>query len=524
MLALEVEFLTGRCVATQRDNRSAAEWPPHPSRLFSALAAAFFECDFGTEERDALEWLERQGAPTVSIPRSSCRSSVAAFVPVNDSNDAYIKRKKTTIFPKIDEGIEIRRNRQERFFPTLVPEEPRIVYCWQQEMPDQIVRYRPALERLVANVTYVGHSSSLVRVAVCDTAPPPTLVPVDRTDEADVVMRVPGPRRLKVLQDAYEQSLRINRRVEPPEGIFQPYARTDDKGYLPLAGSLFDDRLIVFRFRDGRRLPLHAVLSLTTVVRKALISVADEPGRGVPEAISGHRPDRSASQNPHLAIIPLANVGSRYSDGAILGFALVLPHRLADPSRADERRATLLAIAKLTDDPEKPLEERGVIWLGRMGVWRIERVTEESRYKTLQPERYTRPSRYWASITPVVFGKFPKRLDSDEARQLVCEHCRMIGLPEPRRVEIVPVSPILGVHPSAYFPTLSTQGKPVWTLFEKGRHRLPSPLPSEPQPRLRSHVLIEFEQPVRGPVLLGAGRYLGMGYCLPVRGWKVREE
>jgi CRISPR-associated protein Csb2 len=26
-------------------------------------------------------------------------------------------------------------------------------------------------------------------------------------------------------------------------------------------------------------------------------------------------------------------------------------------------------------------------------------------------------------------------------------------------------------------------------------------------------VVLQFEQPVRGPVLLGAGRYLGMGLC-----------
>jgi CRISPR-associated protein Csb2 len=97
-VALEIEFLTGRCVASRRDDRTATEWPPHPTRLFSALSAAFFECDFGDAERAALEWLEQQSPPTISAPRVSVRTGAASFVPVNpgekEANEQYIKRKK----------------------------------------------------------------------------------------------------------------------------------------------------------------------------------------------------------------------------------------------------------------------------------------------------------------------------------------------------------------------------------------------------------------------------------------------
>jgi CRISPR-associated protein Csb2 len=168
-------------------------------------------------------------------------------------------------------------------------------------------------------------------------------------------------------------------------------------------------------------------------------------------------------------------------------------------------------------DGRKPPEERAKLWLGRAGVWQIERVTAESLARTLQPKRYTQPSHRWATITPVVFGRFPKRLDSDEARDMVREHCQMIGLPEPSQVEVLTVSPILGVPPGSHFPTLSTAGKPVGTVFEKGRYRVPQSPPNQSQPRLRAHVVISFDQPVWGPVLLGAGRYLGMGFCLPMQ-------
>ncbi len=39
MLALEVEYLTGRSVASMPNDRDQAEWPPHPGRLFMALVA-----------------------------------------------------------------------------------------------------------------------------------------------------------------------------------------------------------------------------------------------------------------------------------------------------------------------------------------------------------------------------------------------------------------------------------------------------------------------------------------------------
>jgi CRISPR-associated protein Csb2 len=35
-------------------------------------------------------------------------------------------------------------------------------------------------------------------------------------------------------------------------------------------------------------------------------------------------------------------------------------------------------------------------------------------------------------------------------------------------------------------------------------------------PRVPIHADIRFELPVKGPLLLGAGRYFGLGLCLPV--------
>jgi CRISPR-associated protein Csb2 len=87
MLAIEFELLTGRYAATSHNDRSRAEWPPHPARVFSALVAAHYEGrDPCPKERAALEWLERQPAPSMAVPLDGIaeRDVKSVYVPIND--------------------------------------------------------------------------------------------------------------------------------------------------------------------------------------------------------------------------------------------------------------------------------------------------------------------------------------------------------------------------------------------------------------------------------------------------------
>ena len=86
MLALEVEYLTGRSVASMPNDRDQAEWPPHPGRLFMALVAAHMERDPGdSAERAALLWLEGLSPPEISAADADPRDVLEVFVPVNDN-------------------------------------------------------------------------------------------------------------------------------------------------------------------------------------------------------------------------------------------------------------------------------------------------------------------------------------------------------------------------------------------------------------------------------------------------------
>src|SRR5690606_31905591 len=125
VFAIEVEFLMSRAIATQWGQRDRAEWPPHPQRLFSALVAAHFELDMGSAAERALRWLETLPPPEIQVdPEPDYRPPLSHWVPVND--EVAKAEKGRADFRHVLE----RRNRQERFFPAVIPEDPIVVYQW----------------------------------------------------------------------------------------------------------------------------------------------------------------------------------------------------------------------------------------------------------------------------------------------------------------------------------------------------------------------------------------------------------
>ena len=127
---------------------------------------------------------------------------------------------------------------------------------------------------------------------------------------------------------------------------------------------------------------------------------------------------------------------------------------------------------------------------------RVHAITGRATGESLHPFTWKRRAKVWASVTPMVFDRYPTRQDSDEAREIVAMACSRIGLPQPTAVDVGPQSWVRGALPaSAYLPDKPKEGKPR---------------------RWHSHVRLEFSQDILGPVVIGAGRYHGYGLCLPM--------
>ena len=129
----------------------------------------------------------------------------------------------------------------------------------------------------------------------------------------------------------------------------------------------------------------------------------------------------------------------------------------------------------------------------------MELETRERPPANLNPQTWTKASRVWASVTPVVLNRhFSGANKWDQATESVKDMCGHIGLPRPREVLLHPVSRVEGVPHAGEFPQLVRKN-------DGGK-------------RSHNHAVIVFDQPVRGPVLLGAGRFRGYGLCRPTDG------
>ena len=90
MLAFGIRYLNGFVAARTAPDDLEAEWPPHPGRVFMALAATHFQTGADPRERKALLWLqslEKDGepaAPCIVAPDAMQRAVVTAGTPVQD--------------------------------------------------------------------------------------------------------------------------------------------------------------------------------------------------------------------------------------------------------------------------------------------------------------------------------------------------------------------------------------------------------------------------------------------------------
>lgn len=459
MLALRVTYLTGRvysAVFDDGDAKAEPEWPPHPSRLFSALTAAWGDGGGEEELRSALEWLEQQRAPRIFAGEHTPRKLVQAFVPVNDS-----------------ETLPDSRPRKARAFPSATLTHSDVYFVWDAVPGSEI---RAGLDRILQRMSSLGHSSSLVSVEIADSVVEEGLtewVPGGREGSR---MRIPYPGRLEQLIAGHGRFERTGSKVyRPSAGSTTLYGPKKAPG-RDLGRSIFD-RMIVLRRDAGPRASLRSALSITTALRGAILAHAPQP---VPEYLSGHgpgsTPDRSVrSERPHIAVVPLPFVGAPHATGDVIGAAVLLPNSLT----REERDICWKAVSSV-EDLKMP-------W----GWWEVSVADAEERRRALRPDTWTGARAVWATVTPFVFDRFPKDPYGEEAARIVREALTRVGLPEPREIDLHYNAWQIGVPKASMFPAAPAR-------------------PDKPQ-RYHCHVRVRFESAVAGPVIAGAGRYYGYG-------------
>lgn len=210
--------------------------------------------------------------------------------------------------------------------------------------------------------------------------------------------------------------------------------------------------------RLAKPIAIEHVAQATDALRRAVLS---RLGDAAPLLAHGHAADI------HMAWLGLPNL-SDYGDGTILGLAMVVPKDCDSTERAQ------CVAAMLSVDH---------IMLAGIRF----NLTRPTAAMSLHDRTWSRPARRWVSATPVVLDRFPK--GQITAEEIVAQSCERAGYPRPIKVE------------------LSQNCSIAMPLAHRFRLRKPG--------ALYAHAVLEFERPVKGPVLVGKERYFGLGLFLP---------
>ena len=518
MMSIRAEFLTGRYVAADPYGHDEPEWPPHPGRLFAAMAAAYFEGGKNGGERVALEWLEQCDPPTISYNSAAVfpRETVYHFVPINDK-DKYFDPNQVSLGT-----IDLRggRLRKERSFPTTITGSP-VTFVWDDL---DASAHTESLRAICSRVHRLGHSSSIVHLTVDEDAQDvdPTLIPNAHGGQK---IRWITPGTLSKFQDAHDvadvknkqnqpyfaRKARLNAIMLPPVS----YSAPEDSPRRVPSGQFAD--MYIFEVSKSPHPSLVHARAISRAVKTRMLASAKDR-----EAVSGLDAAGNPTTKPHISVVPLAAVDHRHADGKVRGIAIVMPRSL-DVGSVDT------ALQALQSDGDNTLADTSgpgntpaaKLSLDVIGHGPLELAPHEGDgIKTLSPSTWAGMSRTWSSVTPIVLDRAPHaRGDARDAEvsRIISKSCTLQGLPSPvsiatSNVPYLPGPPLSSAFPPYTLPMCSG------ATGSNGFGKKPAENKGAVHVKVHTHAQITFDETVSGPVILGAGRYNGYGLCIPTRG------
>ena len=515
-LLISVRFHDGRY-------HGAGPWPPAPARLFQALVAGAAEGGvIPPVAHKALAWLETLDPPIIAAPSARAGRSYKSYVP---NNDLDAKRG--------DPGrlAEIRVPKQIR--PRLFDADAPLLYLWHfendpegharaiAELTERLYQFGRGVDMAWATGEILdaeeaekrvkAHSGAIYRPAergigklfACPTHRSLASL-IDRHENmgarfSALMVKSPtkkDPERMKVAGQTFSQ---------PPKPRFAQVAYNS-----PAERRLYDLRDLSAK-AAFHAWPLPEAARLVEMVRdKAaarLRKAYEEAGRqdrtASVERVFIGRDATEADKPARIRILPLPSIGFHHTDSSIRRILLEIP-------------------------PDCPLPRADIAWTfaGLRLVEKIDpetgEISQDVRLVEADDRRMLRhygiesqgPARLWRSVTPAALPERATRRRIDPARmrdeakgaperaeeerqacQAVRAALRHAGIETPPASIHVQREPLAvkGARAEAFAPG---------TRFSK--HRL-------------WHVEVAFTEPRAGPMVIGDGRYLGLGLMAPDR-------
>lgn len=477
---------------------AGSEWPPAPGRLFQALVAGSARGRrLPEEKRAALEWLESLPPPVIGAPRALLGSRVVLFVPNNDADS-------------LSDPTDVGEIRTKKVVHPRIPESGPIIYAWPIEADLQ--GHALQIAEAASEVYQLGRGIDMAW-ATGEVMSDEDLTRRLNDFRGEVheagngrngVLACPARGTLKSLIARYlAPRLTVEGGGRTPRTYFKNAPKPFFVGvaYRPqIQRLLFELRRIDAPVRMAPGRPSETVELMERIRDTAVSRLKDampNEEAAIVRCLVGRTPNGTGKAPPEqrVRLIPILSIGFEHADRGVRRVLIEVPS--GAPLRADDVAWAFTGLDVI--DPETG-EIRMVL-------------TPSEDWGMLRRHYLPRAAR-WRSVTPLALPETAGRRRIEPNRQT--EEAK--GGAERSAEEMAAVGAVAAALRHAGIRARAMSIRVQREPFEAKGQRAEAfeRKPRFPKERLW-HVELELDCSIDGPLLLGDGRFLGLGVMAPTK-------
>ena len=483
------------------------EWRPSPARLFQALVAGAARGGLDDSSSHALEWLEALRPPTIGLPAMRTGRRVETFVPDNDID---------SVGGDLGRVGDIRSSKT--IEPKLFDAEIPFFFVWTLEGGEEETRYAHIICVLAEQLYQFGRGVDMawawgevlgdeeIEVRLSNY---PGLVHCPSDSGSGRTLACPTVGSLASLEARYAANIRRFKTEGRGKAARQLFSQPPKPRFVQVAYESPPSRR-VYELRNGTTEASFGVWPQARTAR-LVVRLRD----GAVERLRQALPDRSseverilvgrkangADDGPtsqRVKIVPLPSIGYYYADRGIRRVLVEVP--ASCPLRADDVHWAFSGLELNDTETGKVLDliltsSSDESMLGHYGA--ADRI----------------PARVWRSVTPAALPDAAKRRRIEPTRIAAEVKGGAERATEQSRAAAAVTQALRHAEVRTAVESVRVQREP----FEAKGERVEAFAPGTRFAKERLwHVEITFNAPIAGPLVIGDGRFLGLGVMAPL--------